>query len=453
MTDVDILIVGVGTAGEYASGYANQDGRSVAVVEKGPVGGECIFHACIPTKALVHAARAHKRMKRAGFFGLTPVDVPADYSKVKEHKDEIVASIGTGRDERLINAGVAVYSGEAGFVSPNEVTVADEVIRAARIIIATGSVPSAPRIPGLAETGFITNIEAMDLTRVPERLAIIGGGPVGVEFAQVFSTFGSQVHIYEALPRVLAGEDEDISRAAAGFFAEEGIEITTSARIQGVGASAAGKVIIVLDSADREESREYSEILVATGRRPGLEGLNVAAAGIELGRKGINVDACLQTNVPHIWAAGDCTGTFNFTYVAGEQGKLAALNAADDGRREISYETLPRATFCDPEVASVGMTEAQAREAGFKVSTGWFDYSNLTRSIIADETQGFIKVLADQETGRILGGHIIGTEASSLIHEIAAAMAGGQTASQVGDTLHAYPTLSEGVRYACQAAS
>jgi mercury(II) reductase len=453
MTEVDILIIGVGTAGEYAAGYANQGGRSVAVIERGPVGGECIFHACIPTKTLIHAARARKRLRRVGFFGLATVDPPVDYARVKAHKDAIVAGIGTGRDQRMVSSGIGVFKGEARFVSPHEVSVADEIIKAEKIIIATGSTPSAPPIPGLSETGFLTNIEALDLEKVPERLAIIGGGPVGVEFAQIFAAFGSQVHIYEAFDRVMSGEDEDISQAAAGFFAAEGIGISTSAKIQRVERSGGGKLVVDQDADGSEQATEFSEILVATGRRPGIEGLNLAAAGLEPGRRGITVDASLQTSVPHIWAAGDCTGTFLFTYVAGEQGKTAALNADDGKRMEVSYDVLPRATFCDPEVASVGLTEKQAGDAGFRVKTGRFDYANLTRTIVADETDGFIKVVADAKTGRILGGHIIGAEASTLIHELSTAMAGGMTASQVGDTLHAYPTLSEGVRYACQAAA
>jgi len=179
--------------------------------------------------------------------------------------------------------------------------------------------------------------------------------------------------------------------------------------------------------------------------------LNLPVAGIKAGKKGITVDASLKTNVPHIWAAGDITGTFLFTFIAGEQGKTAVMNAVGGKNIELSYDVLPRATFCDPEVASVGLTERQALEKGYNVKVGKFDYANLTRAIISDETDGFIKIVAEGGSGRILGGHIVGAEASSLIHEIAAAMAGGTNVKDIGNTLHAYPTLSEGVRYACQA--
>lgn len=451
MVNLDMLIIGAGTAGEYAAGTARQSVESVGMIEKGPVGGDCIFHACIPTKALIHAARVYKKMRSADFFGLPTLDKPADYKEVKAFKDRIVAGIGTGRDERWIKAGIKLFRGNGRFVSPHEVAVGDEVIRADKIIIVTGSMPAVPPIPGLKETGYITNIEALELESVPERLAIIGGGPIGVEFAQIFSAFGAKVHIYEALDRILIGEDEEISQAMAGLFSKQGISISTSVRVSEIRTTGSGKLIVAKGADGQEKSDEHDEILVATGRKPAIEGLDLAAAGIEAGRKGITVDASLRTNVPHIWAAGDVTGTFLFTYVAGEQGKTAVMNATSDERKELNYDVLPRVTFCDPEVASVGLTERQAREKGHRVKVGKFDYAGLTRPIVADETNGFIKIVAEESSGRILGGHIAGAEASSLIHEIAIAMAGGLTVSDVGSTLHAYPTLSEGVRYACQA--
>ena len=201
----------------------------------------------------------------------------------------------------------------------------------------------------------------------------------------------------------------------------------------------------------QEEKAEYDDVLVATGRRPAIDDLDLPAAGIEAGQKGITVDASLQTSVPHIWAAGDVTGMLLFTLVAGEQGKTAVMYAFGGKGIELYYDILPRATFCDPEVASVGLTEKQAQEKGYSVKSGKYDYANLTRAIVSSETDGFIKIVAEEGSGRILGGHIVGIEASSLIHEVAVAMAGELSVSDIGNTLHAYPTLSEGVRYACQA--
>ncbi len=453
MIELDVLIIGVGTAGEYAAGTCLASDRSVGLIEKGPVGGECIFHACIPTKSLVHAARTYKKIKAAASLGLPACGDPVDYSKVKLFKDGIVESIGMGRDERWIQRGAQLFKGEARFRSAHEVEVGDEMLKAEKILITSGSVPAVPPIPGLAETGFITNVEAMEVTKVPERLAIIGGGPVGMEFAQVFSTFGAAVRVYDAADRVLVNEDEEVSVAMTGFLAQQGISISTSVALEKVHMTSAGKMIVARTREGDEQTEEFDEILVATGRKPSLEGLNLEAAGVVTHRKGITVDAGMRTNVPHIWAAGDVTGTFLFTYVAGEQGMTAAMNATGDGEQMVSYEVLPRATFCDPEVASVGLTENGAREKGFAVKVGRFDYADLTRGIISGETEGFFKIVAEEQSGRILGGHIVGIEASSLIHEISAAMVGSMTVGQIGNTLHSYPTFSEGVRYACQAIS
>ncbi|MFC2062564.1 dihydrolipoyl dehydrogenase [Chloroflexota bacterium] len=452
MVQVELLVIGAGTAGEYAAGTAKQYTDSIAMIEQESVGGDCIFHACIPTKALVHAARAYKKMKTTDFFGLPTLSTAAEYTKVKAFKDRIISGIATGRDERWFKQGIQLFRGTASFLSPNEVEVADEIIKADRIIITTGSMPAVPPIPGLKETGYITNIEALELERVPERLAIIGGGPIGVEFAQIFSSFGSKVTIYEALDRILIGEDEEISQTMLGFFEKQGISVSTSVAVSGIESASSGKLIITKSQDGNEKRTEHDSILVATGRRPDIDDLNLSAAGIEAGRKGITVDSTLKTNVPHIWAAGDVTGTYLFTFVAGEQGKTSVMNAVGGKNVELSYDVLPRATFSDPEVASVGLTERQAREKGYDVKVGKFDYANLARAIVSDETDGFIKIIVEGGSGRILGGHIVGTEASSLIHEIVAAMAGGVSASDIGNTLHAYPTLSEGVRYACQAA-
>ncbi|MBE0481190.1 MAG: NAD(P)/FAD-dependent oxidoreductase [Dehalococcoidia bacterium] len=450
MIELDVLIIGGGSAGEDAASYSTKGSGSVGMVEKSLVGGACVFNACIPTKALVHAARTYKKMRDASFYGLPALDKSADYSQVKAFKDRIIEGIGTGRDERMSKRGVRVFKGTARFVSAYEVIVNDEHIRANKIIIATGSEAAVPPIPGLEDAGYITNVGALDLSRVPERLAIIGGGPVGVEFTQIFSAFGSQVTIYEMTDRVVSMEDEEISRSLGDLLSKQGVSIATSVKVSEIKRSGSGKLIVTEDRSGEKRTGEHDEILVATGRKPVMDELNPSAAGIETFKKGIKVDASLQTNVPHIWAAGDITGTLYFTYVGYEQGKTAALNATTGRRGEMNYDILPRATFCDPEIGSVGLTEAQAVEKGYRVKTGRYNYADMTRPIVSNETDGFIKIVAEVESGRILGGHILGAEASSLIHEVAAAMAGKMTVAEVGDILHSYPTFSEGVRYACQ---
>jgi pyruvate/2-oxoglutarate dehydrogenase complex dihydrolipoamide dehydrogenase (E3) component len=451
MTKVDILIVGTGAAGEYAAGYALGNGRSVGMVERARIGGACIFNACIPTKALIQAASTYNRMKGVDFFGLPPCREQADYRSVKQFKDGVIAGIGTGRDARWRERGARLFEGVARFKSPHEVLVGDDTIHADKIIVCTGSSPVIPPIPGLEEAGCITNIEALQLEGVPPRLVIIGGGAVGVEFAQIFSAFGSQVHILEMMDRVLAAEDADVSSAIEESMRLRKVTISTSVKVTSVKKAASGKVLQIERADGAAQALECDEILVAAGRKPSIEDLDLPAAGIRAGKRGIEVDASMQTGVPHIWAAGDVTGTYLFTYIAGEQGKTAALNATTGSRTELDIALLPRATYCDPEAASVGLTEAQAKEQGHKVKVGRFNYADLTRSIVSGDTVGFVKIVADESSGRILGGHIVGAQASNLIHEVAVAMVVNATASNVGNLLHAYPSFSEAVRYACQA--
>jgi len=452
VTDLDILIIGAGAAGEYAASYSAGNGKKVGLVEKDRVGGSCVFTACIPTKALVHAARTYKKMKHADFHGLPVPEKSADYRQVKAFKDRIIGGIGDGRDQGMTRRGVTVFKGTARFVSSHEVVVNDERIKADDIIIATGSGPMVPPVPGLREAGYITNIGALEMDHVPERLAVIGGGPVGVEFTQIFAAFGSKVRIFEMADRIVAVEDADISEALAGFLVQQGVVISAGVKVVEVQRSGPAKAITVENEKGERETAEFDEILVATGRVPAMEELNLEAARVETHKKGIKVDSALQTNVPHVWAVGDIVGPPYFTYVGNEQGKTVALSIASGERRELNYDVLPRVTFCDPEIGSVGLTESQAREQGYKVKIGRFNYADMTRTIVSGDTEGFIKIVAEEGSGRILGGHIIGSEASTLIHEVAAAMTGRATVSAIGGLLHAYPTFSEGIRYACQAA-
>jgi pyruvate/2-oxoglutarate dehydrogenase complex dihydrolipoamide dehydrogenase (E3) component len=449
--NLDVLVIGAGIAGKYAAKVAQKNNVSVGIAEKEKVGGDCIFHACIPTKALVHAARTYKKIKRANYFGLPVFKDKANYKFVKAFKDSLISDISKGLDDELVKEGITLFRGDATFISPNEVVVGNDVIKAKNIIIATGSIPSIPPIPGLGETGYMTNIEALELEKVPDRLAIIGGGAVGVEFAQIFSSFGAKVHIYEALDRILSAEDEEISTALVELFSHKGISVSTSVKIDEVRTTSNGKLIITKGLDGKNNLLEYDEILVATGRKPAIDSLNLPAAKVQFNR-GVSVDNSLSTNVPHIWAAGDVTGLYYFTYIAWEQGEVAGHNATNITQKELNYDILPKVTFCDPEVASVGLTETQAHERGYKVKVGKFDYSNLSRIMVSGDTEGFIKIIADEDSGNILGGHILGLEASSLIHEVAVAMK-RLTVKDVGDTFHAYPTISEGIRYACQSIS
>lgn len=450
MTKVDILIIGAGMAGEYAAGYAAGKAEKVGLVERSKVGGACVFNACIPSKAMVHAARTYKKMKGAGFFGLPEYDKEADYKQVKAFKDGIISGIAEGREERMSKKGIRLFKGTARFISPHETVIGNEHVEADKIIITTGSVPAVPPIKGLEKTGYITHIGALKLEKLPGKTAVLGGGPVGVEFTQIFSAFGSKIHIFERGERIVAMEDEDISNGLSGILIREGISVSTGVEVTEVRSGRKGKNLVFKGPDGKEHTEDCDEILVATGRMPQTDGLHLSAAGVGTDSKGIKVDDTLRTNVPHIWAAGDAAGPPYFTYVSGEQARAAVLNAMGEGKEKLSYDILPTATFCDPEIGSVGLTEKQAREQGYAVKAGIFSYADMTRPIVSNETDGFVKIVAEEKSGRILGGHILGAEASTLIHEIAAAMAGNLTVSDVGNVLHAYPAFSEAVRYACQ---
>ena len=453
MEKFDILIIGAGSAGESAVSYSAGKNKKVGLIEKARVGGACVFNACIPTKAMVHAARMYKQMQKADFYGLPKLERSADFRKVKEFKDRIISEISEGRDERMSKKGAVVIKGTARFTSPHEVIVGEKKFKAEKIIIATGSEPAAPPIRGLEEAGYLTNISALELDHAPKRLAVIGGGPVGIEFTQILSSFGSSIRIYEMEDRILTGEDKDISSRLTELLLKDGISISTGVKVSEIRQTQTGKLVISEDKKGATNSDEFDDILIAAGRKPVMEKLDLSAAGVETSKKGIKVDSSMRTNVTHIWAVGDVTGDFYFTYVATEQAKTAALNAVSNGDREIHYDILPRATFCDPEVGSVGLTEVQAEKQGHKVRSSKFNYADMTRAIVSDTTDGFIKIVAEEGSGRILGGHILGAEASTLIHEVAAALAGSLSVDDIGDLFHSYPTFSEGIRYACQVIS
>ncbi len=449
MINLDILVIGAGTAGEYATRTALKLGRSTGLVERARVGGACVFDSCIPTKAMVHAARAWKKMRNSSFFALPAPGGKPQYKFVKEAKDLLIESIGTGRDERFRSHGAHVFRGEARFLSTREIVVDDERVQASQVIIATGSSPAVPPIEGLQEAGYTTHIGALQLEHPPERLAIIGGGPVGLEFAQIFNAFGSRIDIYEASSRLAANEDAEVSTALTDSLTSQGIGVHVSCKVNRVARTSSGKLVTVEGTAGTVQE-EYDEILVSVGRLPVMQELDLAVAGVETGPRGIKVDASMRTSISHIWAAGDITGGPYYTYVANEQGKTAVMNATGQTKAEVSYDILPRAVFCDPEIASVGLTEEQARQQGLSIKTGKYKFEDMTRPMISDETEGFIKIIAEAGSGFILGGHFIGVEASTLVHEVAAAMSGKLVYTQLGNLLHSYPTLSEGIRYACE---
>lgn len=442
----DLVIVGGGAAGSEAAFNVADGGRtSILLVESDHFGGTCTNHGCVPTKALVKAARMAHTMRQAGDFGFSGVEPTFDWEKVIGRayrvRDHMLRFGMTPFNEAGVEVG---FPARARLVGERRLEVDGRPVEAGAVVLAMGLEPFIPPIDGLAESGYLDNESVLDLKALPARMAVLGAGPIGCEFAQVFARFGVQVAIVEAADRLAPPEEPETSAALAEAFEAEGIAIRTGARVVKVSLSPSGRRLHF----DNGSSLEVDEILVAVGRcldgaRHGLD-----AAGIEWTRQGVKVDRHLQTSRPWAYAAGDVVGGLLFTHTASAMGPIAARNALARGGTEV-YEPriVPRVTFTDPELASVGMTESQAREAGHRVSIGIAHVRDAEKAEIDGQTIGQVKVVAAAD-GELLGCHIACENAGDMIHEAVAMMAGRVPVGVVAAEMHAYPTLSELMRSA-----
>lgn len=448
MPDFDLVVLGTGAAGLTAAAEAAKHGAKIALVGNDRPGGDCSYYGCVPTKTLIRAAKIWHYMQRAEDFGLPRTKARLDYALVVAAKDRIVDQITKrGSWDPWEKKGFAVFKGTGRFVSSHEIQVDGAVVRGDKIVIAVGSEPLVPPIPGLAEAGYITNVQAVALRSLPGRLLVLGAGPIGMEFAQLFGRFGVKVTVVE-MDRPLPNEDQEVVSLLCDYLAEEGIEIRVGARLERVERKGAAKVAYVT-SGRRKMQIAVDEILVATGRRPPTQDIGLDRAGVGTVDSGwIKVHTTLRTTARNIWAAGDCTGGFMFTHVADIHGRVIAHNlfAGAGPPARVDYRVLPWVTFTDPELARIGPTEEQARELGLKVRSSTFRFADLERSRLIQEPKGVIKVIARSD-GRILGATVLGTHADDLIHEFAVAIKAGLKTHDVLSMIHAYPTLSEGVRW------
>ena len=450
----DLLVIGAGAAGSSAVSAAQKEGRRIALIERNILGGTCLNYGCDPTKTLLHAARLLYQARHAEHDGLRIPQAQADWTQVLARVQQVIKQLRGGTNEeamaQLARQGIEVLQGEASFVTPHELTIGGRIITAERILIATGCETVVPPIEGLHEVGFITNVQAVSLPDLPRRLAIIGGGAIGIEFAQMFARFGVEVTVLERGSQLLDKEDREVAEQLCTLLSQEGIQMQTSAELRCVEKDSQGcKRLTVRHESGSEEQLRVDELLLAMGRHPELQSLHLEAAGIKTGKKGIEVDATLRTNVPHIWAAGDVTGGYQFTHVASEQGKLAARNAFADEAQPFDDRAIPWATFTDPALAHVGKTEEQLREKGTAYRTGRASFRHNERATIEGETAGLVKLLVDEQ-GHILGGHILASHADDLLAPIVLAMRANIPVSDLAGTVLPYPTLSEAVRVAAE---
>ena len=445
----DIVVIGAGAGGLTVAAEAKKQGAKIALVSNGLPGGDCSYYGCLPTKTLIHSAKVLNYMRRSQEFGLPTVNVQPDFAAVMAHKDRVINEITEHASfEPWEKQGFSVFRGEGHFVSANEIEVNGTNVSAARFVIATGSEPSTLPVTGLKEAGFITNVEAVALQKLPRRLAILGGGPIGLEFAQLFQRFGVSVTVIEMAPQVLPKEEPAVAAKLQAYLEEEGVVIHTGFTVESVAMERGQKVLTAVASDSALLRIEVDEVLVAVGRRPVAENLRPERAGVNLEKGWVVVDDTLRTTAPNIWAVGDCIGKFLFTHVADYQARVAAHNlfASEDAFKPVDYTVLPAVTFTDPELARVGLTEAEAAAMGIAISTATFDFGDLERARLMLETKGLIKVVVD-ENKRILGASVLGPHAGDLIHEFALAIKCGLKSHDLLSMIHAYPTLSEAVRW------
>ena len=436
--ETDILVIGAGSAGLSVAAGASQMGARVVLLEGGRMGGDCLNFGCVPSKALIAAAKTAHAQAHAARFGIAGVVPDVDYAAVMEHVAGVIARIApVDSQERFEGLGVKVIRAHGRFVSPREVEAAGQRIAARRIVIATGSSPLVPPIPGLETVPYLTNETLFDLRERPDHLLIIGGGPIGMEMAQAHARLGARVTVIEAA-RALARDDPDHAALVLDALRGEGVEIaetTTASNVRG----RAGAIEIVA-----EDGRVFagSHLLVAAGRRANTDGLNLDAAGIETTKAGIRVDARLRTSNRRVHAIGDVTGGLQFTHVAGYQASviLPALLFGLPSKARTGH--LPWVTFTDPELAQVGLTESQARDRhGARLQIARFDYAENDRAVASRETAGRIKVMVVR--GRPVGVSIVGPQAGEAINLWALVLAQGLTMRQVAGMVAAYPTLGE----------
>jgi mercury(II) reductase len=447
----DLAIIGAGSAGFSAAITAAELGARVALVGQGTIGGTCVNTGCVPSKNLIRATEGlHHAAAAARFGGINAEARVEDWRAVKRGKDALVSSLRQAKYIDLLPAynSVAYFEGWARF-SGDGVVVDGKLMDAGKVIITTGASPALPLIPGIERVPYLTSTTALDLERLPRSLLVIGGGYIGCELAQMFARAGVTVTIVDIVPILSAGEPE-ISKALAGYLREEGIGIREGVTPTAIRETAHG-VALDISAGGKSETLEAEQVLVTTGRRPNTAGLGLKEAGIELlANGGVKVDDHMRTTRAGIYAAGDVTGRDQFVYMAAYGARIAAENALNgDGRR---YDTtaMPSIVFTDPQVASVGLTEAQAREQGLPVRTSVLPLDQVPRALAARDTRGLFKLVAEAGSGKLLGAHLLAPEGADSIQTAALAIKGGLTVEQLAETIFPYLTTVEGLKLAAQ---
>jgi pyruvate/2-oxoglutarate dehydrogenase complex dihydrolipoamide dehydrogenase (E3) component len=445
MAKFDSIIIGTGQSGPSLAVRLAKAGRKVAIIERKLFGGTCVNTGCIPSKTLIASARAAHVARRAKEFGVNfDGAVTVDMKRVKARKDEVVRQSSTGVTTWLEGTeNLTVIRGHARFESPKSVKVGDDVHEADHFFIDVGGRASVPKIEGIDSIPFLTNTSMMEVDFLPEHLVILGGSYIGLEFAQMYRRFGSKVTVIEKSPRIVVREDEDISRAIQKFLEDEGVVFKLGAECKK--ASKQGDSLIVDMSTNGQTERiSGSHLLVAVGRVPNTDDLGLEKAGVKTDARGfITVDDFLKTNVEHIWAMGDVNGRGAFTHTSYNDYEIVAANLLDDDPRKVSDRILCYALYTDPPLGRIGMTETDVRKSGKKALIGMMQMARVGRARERSETTGFMKVLVDAETKKILGASLLGIEADEVVHLLLDVMYAGAPYTVIQRAVHIHPTVSE----------
>ena len=446
----NVVVIGAGTAGLVTSAGTVGLGGRAALIEAGKMGGDCLNYGCVPSKALISSAKLIERIRHAKKMGLSDMEPSFRFEDVFARMRERRAKIEPHDSvERFEGLGVDVFQGRAKFVSPHEVAIDNGTrLKARNFVIATGTKALVLPIPGLDKVPYYTNETIFDdMPKAPKSMIILGGGPIGCEFAQVMRRLGVQVKLVELLPRLLPRDDADASALITKRFAEEGIEVFTGTKATSFAQN--GKLIVAtVENEDGERRKLDAEaLLVATGRKANVKNLGLEEAGVEFDRRGVKVDETLTTSQPHIFACGDVAGPYQFTHSADYQARIVVRNILIPWfKTKADYTWMPWVTYTDPEVAHCGLTEDEAKKQNVAYDVFRSDWNDLDRAITDSETTGFIKVLTEAGKDKILGATVTGVHAGEVIHEVLVAAKHGIGLSKLSGTIHAYPTLSSSVQ-------
>jgi len=449
--DYDLVVIGAGSAAFAAAIKATEAGYSVGLVEHGTLGGTCVNVGCVPSKALLRAGELAWTANHHPFAGLSTNSGPVDLAALIAQKNELVDQLRKVKYSDLVaDYGFTVIPGHGRFIGPEVLEVDGRATRARVYLVATGASPAVPPIPGLEEAGFLTSTTALELEQVPRQLVVIGANAIGLELGQFFLHLGAKVTFVDVAERIAPFEEPEISDSLASVLVSQGATIHTGAQVLGVHRSD-GHVDVALQVGERRFNVAAQEILVATGRRPNTQGLGLEEAGVELDARGaILVNEKLQSTNPRIFAAGDVTGAPQFVYVSAYEGALAVDNALLGASRAIDFTGLPRVIFTAPQVASAGLTEAQARAAGYDVETSVLPLAAVPRALVNHDTAGLVKLVAEAGTGALLGASILAEGAGDVIQSAVIAIRHGITVAELASTFHPYLTMVEALKLAAQ---